>query len=921
MPRPATTGMVYVVLALAFVLSGRWVDARTVTVSSGAGLAAAIASPDVDVALITTDITLSDQDWDNYTLPIELNRNFTALGRAGAQGLLPVVDLAAVKQKVRLHVGYTLTFKNMVLWHWRDGSSNQAPGLSLLTPTVTPPGMNGTIAIARLEDVDMLYRYCFPKWLGVRAATLFVRPPEMPGNNSLQWDFVWPNNCTLDSPWAHPQLRCYAYVGRYIDLATRGLDADSSGKTTFPNGYMVQYLNAVALCTDVMPDDCLAKLSPVGCSLFLNSQPEAPLPPRPAPLPPAPGSTDPLSSGGGGTDTGTIVGAVVGGVIGGLLLMALLAWLLATARRRQHADKAAAAAVDGKGGHGTAAGAAGSSSRPNSSSTGLVIVDMGSASNCKEMGPAVRTGTMASSSSGGDFMGGGGGGGPISGELSSVTAAASAKVKAGVSPKWAAGGSPHHPRTMEETPVVTQQTPARADIKLDVRVGVPPLGATGGLASERAPPPAAGTASSGDIISDSTGMSSIPPITASMDAALAAEERAQAAAAAAAAAGVAGSSAAAAAASAAAVAAAAEGAPKRSGVVQSEVRLTAVTLGTGGFGRVLEGEWQGRRVAVKMVADTHTFGGSPEVLLKCFKQEVEILARVQHANIVQLLAACTTPPRLCLIMELMETSLEMVLHGPKPMRLPLRKVLYIAAEVAKGLEALHPTVIHRDLKPANVLINNAAGPKPVVKITDFGLSRLRNTTVVTATPGAGTPAYLAPECYEAPDGSTGAITYQADMYSLGVLLYEMLAHTRPWAGQLPVHIAVEVAVQGKRLPLDKLAPTRCPPQLRELVTQMWDADPLRRPAAAEVAKALDMMIEAMDAVQDDGHPGSPAAAGGFNDSANNDSGDGAGAGGSGRPQDQQPGEVAAAARQEDPEDYDFGPILAVSLASEGAWRR
>lgn len=70
-------------------------------------------------------------------------------------------------------------------------------------------------------------------------------------------------------------------------------------------------------------------------------------------------------------------------------------------------------------------------------------------------------------------------------------------------------------------------------------------------------------------------------------------------------------------------------------------------------------------------------------------------------------------------------------------------------------------------KPANVLINNVAGPKPVVKITDFGLSRLRNTTVVTATPGAGTPAYLAPECYEAAEGRTVAITYKADLYSLG----------------------------------------------------------------------------------------------------------------------------------------------------------
>eukprot|EP00198_Chlamydomonas_reinhardtii_P013236 XP_001702573.1 predicted protein [Chlamydomonas reinhardtii] len=318
-----------------------------------------------------------------------------------------------------------------------------------------------------------------------------------------------------------------------------------------------------------------------------------------------------------------------------------------------------------------------------------------------------------------------------------------------------------------------------------------------------------------------------------------------------------------------------------------------------------------------MVADVHTFCGSPEVLLQSFKQELEVLARVQHRCIVQLLAACTTPPRLCLIMELMETSLEKVLHGSRPLRLPLRKVLFIAAEIARGLEALHPTIIHRDLKPANVLINNVAGPKPVVKITDFGLSRLRNTTVVTATPGAGTPAYLAPECYEAAEGRTVAITYKADLYSLGVLLYEMLAHTLPWEGHLPVQIAVEVAVQGKRLPLDKLTQARCPAPLRELISQMWDADPLRRPAAAEVVKALEMMIEAMDAAQDDGQPPAPPSA---EVQAHDAAPAGTAAGGSGTQQEQQQAGDQQAEKEE-PEEYDFGPILAISLASEGAWRR
>lgn len=149
--------------------------------------------------------------------------------------------------------------------------------------------------------------------------------------------------------------------------------------------------------------------------------------------------------------------------------------------------------------------------------------------------------------------------------------------------------------------MVTRQTPARADIKLDVRLGAPPLAATGGLSSERGlpPPKTAGTASSRDTITDSiTGTSSITPSTASLNAALAvSDERAAAARAAgfldaAAAVAVPSSAVAAAAAGASAArhaAAAAEGGHERSAVVQSEVTLTAVTLGRGGFG-----EWHGR---------------------------------------------------------------------------------------------------------------------------------------------------------------------------------------------------------------------------------------------------------------------------------------------------------------------------------------
>ncbi len=98
---------------------------------------------------------------------------------------------------------------------------------------------------------------------------------------------------------------------------------------------------------------------------------------------------------------------------------------------------------------------------------------------------------------------------------------------------------------------------------------------------------------------------------------------------------------------------------------------------------------------MKLVIDVDEWSGPPDSLVSSFSQEVEVLGRCQHPNIVRLLAACLKPPRLCLVMELMDTSLERVLHARPGELLPLPMVLYIAADIARGLAYLHPTIVHR----------------------------------------------------------------------------------------------------------------------------------------------------------------------------------------------------------------------------------
>ncbi|KAG2486626.1 hypothetical protein HYH03_014683 [Edaphochlamys debaryana] len=288
------------------------------------------------------------------------------------------------------------------------------------------------------------------------------------------------------------------------------------------------------------------------------------------------------------------------------------------------------------------------------------------------------------------------------------------------------------------------------------------------------------------------------------------------------------------------------GAPSGAEALKAEGEDNAVkllpdaTIGKGFFGRVVEGVYQGQRVAVKVVSDAHQFGGPGESLIRSFAQEVEVLGRCTHPNVVRLLAACLTPPRLCLVMELMETSLDRVLYGkPESTPLPLPTVLHISLEVAKGLEYLHPTITHRDLKPGNVLLNEPHSPRPTAKLADFGLSRLRSTVVPTVTPDAGTPAYLAPEGF---DAANYVITHQADMYSLAVLVWEMLAGSKPWQGCSLYEVAHALTTRGARLPLDSLPEARCPPRLRALLQQCWERDPRRRPAAAEAVKALSMVL-------------------------------------------------------------------------------
>ncbi|KAJ0976876.1 hypothetical protein J5N97_012350 [Dioscorea zingiberensis] len=215
----------------------------------------------------------------------------------------------------------------------------------------------------------------------------------------------------------------------------------------------------------------------------------------------------------------------------------------------------------------------------------------------------------------------------------------------------------------------------------------------------------------------------------------------------------------------------------------SMAELTAATknfsadaiLGDGSFGFVYKAQLSsGATVAVKRLS-TDAFHGPRE-----FRAEMETLGRIHHPNLARLLGYCVSGPDRLLIYEFLPGgSLDHWLYPPdsaEPGRLSFSDRLGILRGVAAGLSYLHedctPSIIHRDIKASNVLLDADLG----ARIADFGLARwVDSARSHVSTQVAGTMGYMAPEYRE---GNTAA-TWMADVYSFGILMFEVATGRRP----------------------------------------------------------------------------------------------------------------------------------------------
>lgn len=257
-------------------------------------------------------------------------------------------------------------------------------------------------------------------------------------------------------------------------------------------------------------------------------------------------------------------------------------------------------------------------------------------------------------------------------------------------------------------------------------------------------------------------------------------------------------------------------------------------LGRGGMGAVYRGRHErlDKPVAIKVIAAN--LSGDADAVER-FEQEAQVLARLSHPNIVDVLSVGALPDgRSYIVMELLtgEDLQERIDRGP----LPFDDALDILDQIARGLEAAHAAaIIHRDLKPGNVFLRRiGTEPTPVVTLLDFGLSKSTHRRTVHTSTGVmfGTAAYMSPEqCRSARD-----VGPETDVYALGCIAFELLCGRAPFVYDNVAELVAAHQAEEPTHPL-QLAPL-LDPSLGALLSAMVAKDPGWRPSLAQVRSAL-----------------------------------------------------------------------------------
>ncbi|KAK9862943.1 hypothetical protein WJX84_012116 [Apatococcus fuscideae] len=305
-------------------------------------------------------------------------------------------------------------------------------------------------------------------------------------------------------------------------------------------------------------------------------------------------------------------------------------------------------------------------------------------------------------------------------------------------------------------------------------------------------------------------------------------------------------------------------------------------IGEGSIGRVHLGKWQETDVAIKVLGSLNAVGlampGQPvqpalrasvvtaeqkdsndsdasgansyaaeqSMSLKTLEREVGVMIAIRHPNVVLFMGLCMDPP--CMVTEFCARgSLYDVLTKARAVpqlgaQLDWTRRLNIALDAAKGMLQLHshrPPILHRDLKSPNLLVDKHWR----CKIADFNLSRVMETTAIMSSITANNPRWLAPEVITRQEYSKAA-----DVFSFGIILWELLVWRLPWEELGPFQIMVSISERKQRPdipPMDELPGDAFQelPQYVTLLEACWQEEPEQRPSFESVITSLRAMLE------------------------------------------------------------------------------
>ena len=245
-------------------------------------------------------------------------------------------------------------------------------------------------------------------------------------------------------------------------------------------------------------------------------------------------------------------------------------------------------------------------------------------------------------------------------------------------------------------------------------------------------------------------------------------------------------------------------------------------IGTGGMAVVYKALCHrlNRLVAVKILKDDYV---QDEEFRRRFHAEGEAVGMLSHPNIVSVYDVSTSDDADYIVMELID-GITLKQYMERKGVLNWKETLHFAIQIGKALEHAHSRgIIHRDIKPHNVMVLKNGS----VKVTDFGIARVVSQTNSLTKEALGSVHYLSPE-----QAKGGRVSNCSDLYSLGVVMYEMMTGRPPYDGETPVSVAIQ-HISGKA-PMPSTLNPNIPGGLEQIIMKAMAHDPADRYPTAGV---------------------------------------------------------------------------------------